>query len=129
MQHLVGQLETSDTSFIVARVQILVVLSFVLPAVREIYGPFWTSIFDHIQSIGAQADIYALHAALRLLNLLRKSYMLESNDDLLDAWIDKKTAVARWLVDLLWQLKGKCSAFIVGVEALGPCKGCSPAFP
>lgn len=106
VQHLVGQLETSVPSFTLAGGQIMIVLSFILPALKEIYGPFWSSIFDQIQMIGAQAEPYALHASLRLLNLLRKSYMLDSNDDLLDAWTEKKTAVARWLVDLLRQLQG-----------------------
>ncbi|KAL9136293.1 MAG: hypothetical protein Q9175_002499 [Cornicularia normoerica] len=105
VQHLIGQLETSVPSFTVAGGQIMVVLSFILPAVKEIYGLFWSAIFDEIQNTGAQADLYALHASLKLLNLLRRSYMLESNDDLLDAWTEKKTAVAKYLVDLLWQLQ------------------------
>lgn len=91
----------------------MVVLSFILPAVKEIYGPFWSVILDEIQKAGMEADLHALHASLRLLNLLRRPYMLESNDDLLDAWSEKKTAIARCLVDLLWQLQGKCPAFFV----------------
>lgn len=113
VQHLIGQLETSVPSFTVAGGQIMVVLSFILPAVKEIYGLFWSAIFDEIQNTGAQADLYALHASLKLLNLLRRSYMLESNDDLLDAWTEKKTAVAKYLVDLLWQLQGKRPAVFV----------------
>ncbi|CAD6588972.1 MAG: hypothetical protein ASARMPRED_003848 [Alectoria sarmentosa] len=106
VQHLVEQLEANIPSFTVAGGQIIVILSFILPAVKEIYGPFWSSILDQIQQIGAQADLYALHASLRLLNLLRRSYMLESNDDLFDAWTEKRPAVASWLVDLLRQLAG-----------------------
>lgn len=113
VQHLVGHLETSVPSFAVAGGQIMVVLSFILPALKEIYGPFWSSILDQIQMVGAQADLYALHASLRLLNLMRKSYMLESNDDLLDAWTEKKVAIAIWLVGLLRQLQGKLPIFSV----------------
>ena len=113
VQHLVGQLETSVPSFTVAGGQIMVVLSLVLPAVKDIYGPFWSAIMEEIQKTGAQADLFALHASLRLLNLLRRSYMLESNDDLLDAWTEKKTAVAKHLVDLLEQLQSKRPTFIV----------------
>lgn len=112
VQHLVGQLETSVPSFTVAGGQIMVVLSFILPAVKDIYGHFWSAILEGIRKTGAQ-DLFALHASLRLLNLLRRSYMLESNDDLLDAWSEKKTAVAKHLVDLLWQLQGKCPTFLV----------------
>ncbi len=107
VQHLVGQLESNLPSFSVAGGQIMAVLSSILPAVKEIYGPFWSVILDEIQKTGAQADLYALHASLRLLNLLRRSSMLESNDDLLDAWSEKRTAVAKFLVDILWQLQGK----------------------
>lgn len=113
VQHLIGQLETSVPSSTVAGGQIMVVLSFVLPAVKEIYGPFWSAIVDKIQKTGAEADLYALHASLRLLNLLRKSCMLESNDDLLDAWSEKRPAVAEWLVGTLWQLQGKRLSFLV----------------
>ena len=113
VQHLIGQLENSVPSFTVARGQVLVVLSFILPAVKEIYGPFWSVILDDIQKTGAQAGLYALHASLKLLKSLRRTSMLESNDDLLDAWSEKKTAVAEFLVDLLWQLEGKCPAFLV----------------
>ena len=91
----------------------MVVLSFVLPAVKEIYGPFWSTVVDELQKPGAQTDLYALHASLRLLNLLRKSYMLESNDDLLDAWSEKKKAIAIWLVGLLGQLQGKFPTFFI----------------
>lgn len=127
VQHLVEQLETNVPSFTVAGGQIIVVLSFILPAVKEIYGPFWSSILDQIQQIGAQADLYALHASLRLLNLLRRSYMLESNDDLLDAWTEKRPAVASWLVDLLRQLEGKLPISFVSIEASGPCDGYNSA--
>ena len=89
----------------------MAVLSFVLPAVKEIYGPFWSAIIDDITKTSAKADLYALHASLRLLSLLRKPYMLESNDDLLDAWSEKKSAVADWLVGLLWHLQGKSSVY------------------
>ena len=118
VQHLVGELEASIPSFPVARGQIMVILSFVLPAVKEIYGPFWLAIIEEIQRVDAQADLYVLHASLRLLNILRRSYMLESNDDLLDAWSEKKAGIAKHLVDLLGQLEGKSSAISVCLEAL-----------
>lgn len=113
VQHLVGELETSVSSFPIARGQIMVVLSFVLPAVKEIYGPFWLSIIREIEKTDAQTDLYVLHASLRLLNILRRSYMLESNDDLLDAWSEKKAGIAKHLVDLLGQLEGKHFAILV----------------
>ena len=111
VQHLIGQLEVSVPSSTVAGGQIMAVLSFVLPAVKEIYGPFWSAIVDAIKQTSAQTDLYVVHASLRLLSLLRKTYMLESNDDLLDAWSEKKTAVAEWLLGLLGQLQGKRPAF------------------
>ena len=123
VQRLVGQLETSVSSSTVAGGQIMVVLSFVLPAVKDIYGRFWTVILVEIQNTGTQADLYPLHASLRLLNLLRRSYMLDSNDDLLDAWSEKKTSIATGLVDLLRQLQGKHPALVVCIEICRPCDG------
>lgn len=130
VQHLVGQLETSVSSLTVAGGQIMVVLSFVLPALKEIYGPFWSAVLDQIQNIGigTQADLFALHASLKLLNLIRRPYMLESNDDLLDAWSEKKTVVAKCLVDLLRQLQGKSPAFFGRIEEFGFCDGYTSSF-
>ena len=109
VQHLVGQLGGSVPLPSVAGGQIMAVLSCVLPGVKTIYGPFWSAIVDEITKTGAKADLYAIHASLRLLSLLRKPYMLESNDDLLDAWSEKKTTVTDWLVSLMWHLQGKTS--------------------
>lgn len=109
VQHLVGQLGSSIPLPSVAAGQIMAVLLCVLPAVKEIYGPFWLAIVDEITRTSAKADLYAVHASLRLVSLLRKTHMLESNDDLLDAWSEKKTAIADWLVGLMWHLQGKTS--------------------
>lgn len=127
VQHLVGQLETSIPASTVVAGQVMVVLAFVLPVVKEIYGPFWSSILEQIQKTGAQADFYALHASLRLLSILRRSCMLESNDDLHDAWTEKRTAVASCLVDLLQQLQGKRRFFSDLIVAFGLYEGYNTA--
>lgn len=128
VQHIVGQLETCVPSSTLAGGQIMAVLLFVLPAVKELYGPFWSAIVDEMKRTGAQTDLYALHASLKILSLLRKSYMLESNDDLLDAWNENKTAVANWLVDLLWHAQGrKHPASFACIEESCPRDGYSSA--
>lgn len=105
----------------------MAVLLFVLPAVKELYGPFWSAIVDEMKRTGAESDLYALHASLRVLSLLRKSYMLESNDDLLDAWNENKAAVVNWLVDLLWHAQGRHPASFACIEESYPHDGYNSA--
>lgn len=105
----------------------MAVLLFVLPAVKELYGPFWSAIVAEMKRTGAESDLYALHANLSILSLLRKSYMLESNDDLLDAWNENKTAVANWLVDLLLHAQGKHPASFACIEESCPYVGYNSA--
>lgn len=112
VQHIVQQMLGKASSSSMVGGQIMAILYFVLPRLSEIYGPFWAQILDEVQTIGPQAKLYALHSGLRLLSLLGKLHVQEANDDLVDAWVERKGALANYLVNLLRQRAGKSTNFI-----------------
>lgn len=97
--------------------QFLSVLAIVLRPVCEIYGEFWADILDITQRFEfhtAGDDIlFGVHASLRLLALLRKLQMQDSNDDLVDAWTGKKGAVAGRLLELVTLFAGEIDCVFV----------------
>lgn len=97
--------------------QFLSVLAIVLRPLSEIYGEFWADIFDITQRFEFHTAgdnlLFGVHASLRLLALLRKLQMQESNDDLLDAWTEKKGAVAGRLLDLVTLFAGEIDCVFV----------------
>jgi len=110
VKHSIRQLETVPLTSAIEG-QILSVLAIVLRPISEIYGEFWADILDMIQrfelQIAGDDIIFGLHARLRLLALLRKPQMQESNDDLLDAWTEKKGAIAGRLLEVVTILAGE----------------------
>lgn len=110
VKHAVQHLEKIQPTSIMGG-QIMNALAVVLPPVREIYGAFWAELLDVIQKSGLRSTgddtLFGVHASLRLLSLLKKSYMQEGNDDLLDALSEKSEAIAAALLELLTQLAGK----------------------
>ena len=86
-------------------------LALILPVIRGIYGEFWAVTFDAIISRGLRSNrdesLFSIHSSLRLLWLLRKPEALEANDDLLDAWNERKGGIWRALLGLLVQLGGE----------------------
>jgi len=95
------------------RTEILKVLHAVLPPIKEIYGSFWHEILDAVQQdfiISASEDsLPNIHAALRLSSLLQKQRMQEANDDLSDAWTERKGYIAKVLIRLMSNLSGEYS--------------------
>lgn len=91
--------------------QAMGVLAAALPPVSDIYGEFWVDILDVIQSSklrDAKDDVlFEIYTSLRLLALLRRPQMQESNDDLLDAWKEKEHILTAKLLELLTLLSGK----------------------
>ena len=89
--------------------EIMKTLSVVLPAIKEIYDAFWADILDAIPQVwlhGASDEfIYGIYSSLRLLSLLKKADMQQSNDDLFDAWTEKKERIAKGLVGLMIRLQ------------------------
>ena len=111
VKHVTQALQDKSLSTSLVGGEIMRALVTILPRVSDIYGSFWEELLVIVQEGWDQAviddNIYRIHASLRLLSLLSKPHMQESNDDLLDFWTDKKQAIAGGLIDLLNQLAGK----------------------
>lgn len=109
MKHGIRQLEAVPLTSAIGG-QILSVLAIVLRPVSEIYGEFWADILDITQRLELHTPgddiLFGVHASLRLLALLRKLQMQESNDDLLDAWAEKKGALAGRLLQMMTLFAG-----------------------
>ena len=64
-------------------------------------------------------SLFGVHASLRLVSLLRRSQMLEENDDLLDAWNEKKEAIGRVLLEKLIQFAGNTPNIATWLALIG----------
>ena len=97
--------------------QLMSVLATVLPEIKGVYGEFWADVLAEIEKAGRMnngGSLFGVYASLRLLSLLRRSYMQEANDDLLDAWNEKKAACSAALVELMTKLAGELLKHILG---------------
>ena len=109
VKHVVEQMQ--DGLLLIPSIggEIMKTLSVVLPAIKEIYDAFWADILDAIPEMWLQATsdeyLYGIHSSLRLLALLKKADMQQSNDDLFDAWAEKEKRIAKGLVGLMIQLQ------------------------
>lgn len=109
VKHIIPQLETVQPSSALWG-QITSMLTVILPPINGIYGEFWADILDAIEKGGLRdtrdESLFGINTSLRLLSLLRRPHMQEANDDLLDAWNEKKAAIGGALVVLMTQLAG-----------------------
>ena len=89
--------------------EIMKTLTAVLQAIREIYGSFWAEILDVVPQMWLQGTsdrhLYDIACSLRVLSLLKTADMQHANDDLLDAWTEKKATIAKGLVKLVVELQ------------------------
>ena len=101
-QHIVSEL---DAASVAHATEIARSLNVVLPAIRDMYGSFWGDVLDFEISMRQRPvddeHLSGRHVCLRLLATLTKADMLEANDDLLDAWTERKQSIMEDLVVLL----------------------------
>ena len=113
VKHAVEQLKIIQPTSIIGG-QLITVLAIILPPIKGIYGEFWADILEIIGKIGLLVNgddtLFGVYSSLRLLSLLRKPHIQEANDDLLDAWNEKKQTIGEALLDLLIKLAGEPSA-------------------
>lgn len=114
VKHVVEQLQEAPVARPGIRAETMRALATVLPAISDIYGSFWEELLDLLPIFWTHAssddDLYEIHSSLRLLSLLRRADIQQSNDDLLDAWAEKKGPIAKGLARLMVEVHGK-SAF------------------
>jgi hypothetical protein len=76
--------------------EVIKTLSFVLPALGEIYGSHWEETMDILGSVlrdtnGGEEGLPLLVSSFRLFARLKSIAESDSNDDVQDAWLDRKT--------------------------------------
>jgi len=112
VKHIIQQLEIVHPTSVIGG-QITSTLFTVLPPINGIYGEFWSDVLEIVGKAGLRStgdeSLYGVHSCLRLLSLLRRPHMQEANDDLLDAWNEKKGVIEAALLDLMKKLAGELS--------------------
>jgi hypothetical protein len=78
------------------KAEIIKTLSFVLPALGEIYGSHWEESMDILSTVfqetnGGEEALPLLVSSFRLFSKLKSISESDSNDDAQDAWSDRKT--------------------------------------
>ena len=78
------------------KAEIIKTLSFVLPALGEIYGSHWEESMDIMSAVfretnGGEESLPLLVSSFRLFSKLKSISEGDSNDDVQDAWSDRKT--------------------------------------
>lgn len=97
VKNLVQCLQSEEGS-LGLKAEILKTLSFVIPCLREIYGSHWEECMDILsatwrQTSGGDEALPVLMSSFRLFACLRSMADGESNDDLEDAWSERKATL------------------------------------
>lgn len=112
VKHLVSCLQSDIRSYGL-KAEIIQTLGLVLPCLGEIYGSHWEDIIEILcvtwREIGGSEDgLLVLEPSFRLFACLKSIVdNEESNDDVKDAWSDRKTALFNGLTSTLKKF-GKC---------------------
>ncbi|KAJ5987519.1 hypothetical protein N7451_011884 [Penicillium sp. IBT 35674x] len=106
-KNLIECLQSEMTS-IVMRAEILQTLAFILPSLTDIYGSHWEDIMENLSLVfkntnGGEDGIPLLVSSFRLFARLKAMAEGESNDDLQDAWLERKTGLSNELVSTIGQ--------------------------
>lgn len=101
-------------------VEIMQVLTQTLVNIKDVYGSFWTDLFDIIMSIWSwQPDILSaqlptVYSSMQLFCTLRKLSLEGSNDDLQDVYNERKEQIFDSLLGLLKHQSGETQIVLVG---------------
>ncbi|KAJ5359497.1 uncharacterized protein N7496_011910 [Penicillium cataractarum] len=96
-KHLIECLH-SDVKFLGLRAEILRTLTFIIPGLAEIYGSHWEESMDILSVIfretnGGEEGLPLLFSSFRFFARLKSMAEGDSNDDLQDAWSERKTGL------------------------------------
>lgn len=85
----------SDTKSLGLKAEILKTLTFIIPGLAEIYGSHWEDILEILNEIfaevgGGEEGLPVLSSSFRLFIRLKTMAEGDSNDDLQDAWSERK---------------------------------------
>ena len=106
VKHLLQCLQSEETSLAVQG-EVFQTLSFVLPCISEIYGSHWEECVEILSTIWRETNagdeaLPVLCSSFRLFTRLKGIVDNEdSNDDVKDAWSDKKAVLFNSLTSTL----------------------------
>ncbi|KAL4876265.1 hypothetical protein BJY04DRAFT_143573 [Aspergillus karnatakaensis] len=108
VKHLIQCLQAEKVPFGL-KTEIFKGLTIAFPHVKEMYGPHWEECLDILSSTwrdisGGDAALTVLNSSFKLFSCLESIVKDEdSNDDVKDAWADKKTTLFGLLTSTLWK--------------------------
>ena len=122
IKHLIQCLQSEGTSLSV-KAEIFQTLAVMLPNLQDIYGSHWEACMDILSTMwqetsGGDEALPALLSSFRLFARLRSiAGDEESNDDVKDAWSDRKTTLFNSLTSTLWKF-GECASICPQTQML-----------
>ncbi|KAL4750686.1 hypothetical protein BDW72DRAFT_193622 [Aspergillus terricola var. indicus] len=108
VKHLIKCLQSEQLS-LGLQAEIFKSLTLALPWVKEMYGPHWEECFEILRETwraisGGDGALTVLNSSFRLFSSLELIVKDEdSNDDVKDAWADRKTKLFDGLTSTLWK--------------------------
>ncbi|KAL4977290.1 hypothetical protein BDW66DRAFT_38385 [Aspergillus desertorum] len=108
VKHLIQCLESEQLS-LGLKAEIFKSLTLALPRVKEMYGPHWEECFEILRSTwrtitSGDGALTVLNSSFRLFSCLESIVKdEESNDDVKDAWADRKLTLFTELISTLWK--------------------------
>ncbi|KAL4806594.1 hypothetical protein BDV18DRAFT_137864 [Aspergillus unguis] len=108
VKHLIQCLQSEQISLSL-KGEIFKSLTLALPNVKEMYGPHWEDSLEILLSAwrgisGGDGGLTVLNSSFRLFNCLESIVKDEdSNDDVKDAWAERKTKLSNVLTSTLWK--------------------------
>ncbi|KAL4866429.1 hypothetical protein BDV12DRAFT_172772 [Aspergillus spectabilis] len=108
VKHLIQCLQLEQVS-LGLKTEIFKALTLVFPHVKEMYGPHWEDCLEILSSTwryisGGDGALTVLNSSFRLYSCLESIVKDEdSNDDVKDAWADRKTTLFSLLTSTLWK--------------------------
>ncbi|KAL2799808.1 hypothetical protein BJX66DRAFT_292674 [Aspergillus keveii] len=117
VKHLIQCLQSEQISLSLTT-EAFKALTFALPNVKEMYGPHWEDSLEILNSTwqnisGADGALPVLYASYRLYSCLESIVKDEdSNDDVKDAWADRKKALLNNLTSTLWRFDSSTTFYL-----------------
>lgn len=112
----------SDSMSLGLKSEVIKTLSLVLPALGEIYGSHWEESMGILNSVlqgtnGGEEALPLLVSSFRLFARLKSISESDSNDDVQDAWSDRKAGLFNALASTI-DTFGKCFRFLSSLMCL-----------
>ncbi|KAL2855908.1 hypothetical protein BJY01DRAFT_196425 [Aspergillus pseudoustus] len=117
VKHMIQCLQSEEISLSL-KAEIFGALSLALPNVKDLYGSHWEDCLDILGSTwrnigGADSALPALNSSYQLYSCLESIVKDEdSNDDVKDAWAERKKALLNDMISTLWKFDSSTTFYL-----------------